>query len=93
MLAGLENTALMASWGAAMPTPPMAREMGPTPMRLSPLVAWERVGAITRATRARIKETSRIAITVYLLYIKPYPRMLFYYLKLSTNNFFEIYYG
>ena len=39
MAAGLEKTALMASWGAAMPTPPMARETGPTPIRLSPLVA------------------------------------------------------
>jgi len=39
MAAGLAKTALIASWGAAMPTPPMARAMGPIAMRLSPFVA------------------------------------------------------
>jgi hypothetical protein len=50
MAAGLENTALMASRGAAIPTPPMAREMGPTPMMLSPLVARAATG--TRRTKS-----------------------------------------
>jgi hypothetical protein len=35
----LEKTALMASWGAAMPTPPIALEIGPIPIKLSPFVA------------------------------------------------------
>jgi hypothetical protein len=39
MAAGLEKTALMASWGAAIPTPPILRDMGPIPIKLSPLVA------------------------------------------------------
>jgi hypothetical protein len=39
MAAGFANTALMASCGAAMPTPPMEREIGPMPIRLSPFVA------------------------------------------------------
>jgi hypothetical protein len=37
--AGFEKTALIASWGAAIPTPPIARETGPMLIRLSPLVA------------------------------------------------------
>jgi hypothetical protein len=41
MAAGFEKTALMASWGAAIPTPPMDLEIGPMLMRLSPLVAEE----------------------------------------------------
>ncbi len=53
MAAGLANTALMASWGAAMPTPPMALDIGPTPIRLSPLVA---IAGIDNRT-ARIKTT------------------------------------
>jgi hypothetical protein len=38
--AGLAKIALMASWGDATPAPPMAREAGATPIRVSPLVAW-----------------------------------------------------
>ncbi len=43
MAAGFENTALMASCGAASPVPPNAREFGPIPIKLTPLVAdtWE----------------------------------------------------
>jgi hypothetical protein len=62
MAAGLEKTALMASWGLAMPTPPMAREMGPTPIRLSPLVA----DAV--ATSKRVKPTT-IIVKVILAFI------------------------
>ena len=54
MAAGLEKTALIASWGAAMPVPPMAREMGPMAIRLVPLVAW--------AAGASISVQARIAI-------------------------------
>jgi ribosomal protein L11 len=39
MAAGFEKIALIASWGAATPTPPMALDMGPIPIRLSPFVA------------------------------------------------------
>src|SRR6266540_1313509 len=39
MAAGLAKIALMASWGAATPVPPMARAAGATPIRVSALVA------------------------------------------------------
>jgi hypothetical protein len=39
MAAGLAKTALIASCGAAVPTPPMDLAIGPIPMRLSPFVA------------------------------------------------------
>jgi hypothetical protein len=39
MAAGFEKTALIASWGAAIPTPPMEREIGPILIMLSPFVA------------------------------------------------------
>jgi hypothetical protein len=56
MAAGLAKTALMASWGAAMPTPPMALEIGPTPIRLSPLVA------IAGADNKTVKNKTRIIL-------------------------------
>jgi hypothetical protein len=39
MAAGLAKTALIASCGAAIPTPPIDLEIGPIPMRLVPFVA------------------------------------------------------
>jgi len=59
MAAGLANTALIASRGLAIPVPPMAREMGPMAIKLSPLVA-QAVGAasITR-TRTAINFADR----------------------------------
>jgi hypothetical protein len=82
MAAGLENTALIASWGDAMPTPPMALEMGPTPMRLSPLVARERAG--TNPTLARInKDKSRLiaASREDFILIVPYPGRVYFVKK------------
>jgi hypothetical protein len=55
MAAGLEKIALMASWGAATPTPPMALEIGPMPIRLSPFVA--RAAGEIMATRPRMVNT------------------------------------
>jgi hypothetical protein len=43
----------MASRGAAMPTPPMALEFGPTPIRLSPLVAI--AGIDNKAVKIKIR--------------------------------------
>ena len=54
MAAGLENTALIASWGAAMPVPPIALEMGPMAIRLVPLVAM--------AAGTKVSVQARIAI-------------------------------
>ena len=56
MAAGLAKIALMASWGAATPTPPMERDMGPTPMRLDPLVAR----ASGTSTRIAVKMVDEI---------------------------------
>src|ERR1044071_5484006 len=42
----------MASCGAATPTPPMEREVGPMPMRLSPLVARTGADAMVDSVKA-----------------------------------------
>src|SRR5512143_2848584 len=80
MAAGLEKTALMASWGEAMPTPPMAREMGPTPIRLSPLVARALIGIIMptiHSTKIPIPLTMSTSLDFL---ISPYPgRVIFFY--------------
>jgi hypothetical protein len=47
MAAGLAKTALMASCGAAIPTPPMDLAMGPMAIMLSPFVAEAGSDAIT----------------------------------------------
>ena len=65
MAAGLEKTALMASWGAAIPVPPMAREMGPIPIRLSPLVAMAVVASIS--VQARIAINKMVFLIAYYL--------------------------
>jgi hypothetical protein len=61
MPAGLEKTALTASWGAAMPTPPIDLEIGPMPINWTPFVAkaaGDRVA--TRATTANTVNSFRI---------------------------------
>ena len=66
MAAGLENTALMASWGAAIPTPPIARETGPTPIRLSPLVARAREAQRTTSP------TSTLILKIFFIAFSPF---------------------
>jgi hypothetical protein len=66
MAAGLEKTALIESCGLATPTPPMALETEPTPMRLSPLVAQTRDG--TKKAMPNTRQTILgIALITHLL--------------------------
>src|ERR1051325_7677087 len=55
--AGFSNTAPMASWVAATPTPPIEREVGPMPISWSPLVA--RTGDAESVVSARVVRVLR----------------------------------
>jgi hypothetical protein len=63
--AGFENTALIASWGAAMPTPPIALEIGPIPMRLSPFVA--KAKGVTKKSKTKTHDAHKTFLTGNLL--------------------------
>jgi hypothetical protein len=69
MAAEFAKTALMASNGWAIPTPPMDLAMGPTPIKLIPLVAKAAVDNMTAKEKiAKTLDNFFINISSFVFY-------------------------